>query len=378
MNLKPAGKNITKDYMDREKWNHIISQFETSTILQTWEWGQIKTNYGWKQDHYVKEDASGNLKAAALILSREQRFSKFGPSMKILYIPHGPLLDWDNAAFVEETLDLLKEYSKTQKAAYIKIDPQIVLTQDANDSKEFKGKAANELREYFKKAGWINSRQQIQFKNTFWIDLTKSEEVLLANMKQKTRYNIRLAEKKDVKVRRGSSSDFNVIYEMYAATSARDGFIIRPKEYYFLLWKTFMEAGMAVPLIAEVAGEPVGALFLFYFNQKSYYLYGMSRDVHREKMPSYLLQWEAIKLSKALGCKIYDLWGAPDVFDPSDRMWGVYKFKEGLGGEVIQTIGAIDFPTSKLAYTIIQEALPKFQFLARKMRGRQIRDELAG
>ena len=108
--------------------------------------------------------------------------------------------------------------------------------------------------EYFKKSGWINSRQQIQFKNTFWIDLTKSEDELLANMKQKTRYNIRLAEKKDVKVRQGSSNDFDVIYEMYAATSARDGFIIRPKEYYFLLWKTFMEAGMAVPLIAEVAG----------------------------------------------------------------------------------------------------------------------------
>ena len=357
--------------MDKDKWNRIISQFEGSTILQTWEWGQIKSNYGWKQDYYVKEDAFGNLKAAALILSREQRLSKFGPLIKILYVPHGPLLDWDDTEIVKETLDHLKEYSKKQKAAYIKIDPQFVLAKD-------KEKAANNLREYFKSSGWVNSRQQIQFKNTFWLDLTKSEDELLANMKQKTRYNIRLAEKKGVKVRQGSSDDFEVIYEMYAATSARDGFIIRPKEYYFLLWNTFMEDGMAVPLIAEVQGEPVGALFLFYFNQKSYYLYGMSRDVHREKMPSYLLQWEAIKFSKSHGCKIYDLWGAPDVFDPSDRMWGVYKFKEGLGGEVIQTIGAVDFPTSKLAYTIIQKALPKFQFLARKIRGRQIKDELAG
>ena len=125
---------MTKALMDREQWNHIISQFEGSTILQTWEWGKIKSKYGWKQDYYVKEDAFGNLEAAALILSREQRLSKFGPSMKILYVPHGPLLDWGNPEFVIETLDHLKEYSKKQKAAYIKIDPQIVLTQDTDNS----------------------------------------------------------------------------------------------------------------------------------------------------------------------------------------------------------------------------------------------------
>jgi len=360
--------------MDRKKWNHIISQFDGSTLLQTWEWGQIKSNYGWKQDHYVKEGSSGSPKAAALILSREQHFSKYSPPIKILYVPHGPLLDWSDFEIVKDTLEHLIEYSKDQKVAYIKIDPQLPVSQGKYNFE----KTEFDLLGYLKSSGWIYSRQQIQFKNTFWLDLSKSEDELLSKMKQKTRYNIRLAEKKGVSVRQGSDIDFDVIYDMYAATSARDGFIIRPKEYYFRLWKTFMNAGMAVPLIAEVAGEPVGALFLFHFNHKSYYLYGMSRDVHREKMPSYLLQWEAIKLSKSLGCEIYDLWGAPNVFDPSDRMWGVYKFKEGLGGEVIQTIGAFDFPTSKLAYTIIQVALPKIQFLTRKIRSRQIRDELAG
>jgi len=364
--------------MDRERWNHIISQFAGSTILQTWEWGEFKSKYSWKQDHYVNEDAFGNFNAAALILMREQCISKLVPSIRILYVPHGPLLDWSNTEIVKESLENLKEYSRKQKAAYIKIDPQLVLAQNETNSTQANGSMGFDFREYLKSSGWIYSRQQIQFKNTFWIDLTKSEDELLAKMKQKTRYNIRLSEKKGVVVRRGSSNDIEAIYEMYAATSARDGFIIRPREYYFLLWKKFMEAGMAVPLIAEVEGESVGAIFLFHFNQKSYYMYGMSRDIHREKMPSYLLQWEAIKLSKSLGCKIYDLWGAPDVFNPFDRMWGVYKFKEGLGGEVIQTLGAFDFPTSKLAYTIIQEALPKFHFFARKIRGRQIRDEQTG
>ena len=364
--------------MDREKWNQIISQFTGSTLLQTWEWGQIKSKNGWKQHHYVKEGSSGNLDAVALILSREQHLSKFAPSIKILYIPHGPLLDWSNLELVKDTLDHLKKYSKDQKAAYIKIDPQLLNSQAKGNFFTNLGKTDSHILDYLKDTGWIYSRQQIQFKNTFWLNLAKSEDELLARMKQKTRYNIRLAEKKGVSVRRGSETDFDEIYEMYAATSARDGFIIRPKEYYFLLWKTFMNADMAVPLIAEVAGKSVSALFLFHFNKKSYYLYGMSRDLHREKMPSYLLQWEAIKLSKSLGCEIYDLWGAPDIFDPTDRMWGVYKFKEGLGGEIIQTLGAFDFPTSKLAYTIIQEALPKIQYLTRRIRRRQIRDELAG
>ena len=118
---------------------------------------------------------------------------------------------------------------------------------------------------------------------------------------------------------------------MYLETSLRDGFIIRPEGYYRLLWSTFISGDMAIPLIAEVDGTPVAGLLLFYFAERSWYLYGMSTDLHREKMPNYLLQWEAIRISKNLGCKVYDLWGAPDVFDADESMWGVYRFKKGLG-----------------------------------------------
>jgi peptidoglycan pentaglycine glycine transferase (the first glycine) len=364
--------------MNREKWNSIISRFEQSTILNTWEWSRIKSQYGWKPEYYLKNDLSGEPEAAALILVREQFFSKFGPAIKVLYVPHGPLLDWKNIEIVKETLEYLIEYSKEQKAAYIKIDPQLVISQRTENPKEENGDYSFEVLNNLEKTGWKFSKQQIQFKNTFWIDLSHSDDELLATMKQKTRYNIRLAEKKGVKVRQGTTNDFNLLYGMYAETSVRDGFIIRTKEYYFSLWRTFLNAGMAIPLIAEINGEPVSSLFLFYNYQKSYYLYGMSRDIHREMMPNYLLQWEAIKLSKLLCCGIYDLWGAPNVLNSADRMWGVYKFKDGLGGKLIQTLGAYDFPVSKFTYTIIQEALPKFQAITRIIRGKQVRDELTG
>jgi lipid II:glycine glycyltransferase (peptidoglycan interpeptide bridge formation enzyme) len=113
------------------------------------------------------------------------------------------------------------------------------------------------------------------------------------------------------------------------------------------------------PLIAEVNSEPVAAIFLFNFAGRAYYVYGMSRDVHREKMPTYLLQWEAMKRAKAKGCTVYDLWGAPEVFDESDSMWGVYRFKEGLGGTVVRTLGAWDFAPSPLWYKMYSEIIPR-------------------
>ncbi len=182
---------------------------------------------------------------------------------------------------------------------------------------------------------------------------------MLARMKQKTRYNVRLAEKKGVVLRIGTQSDLPLLYKMYAETSVRDGFVIRDEGYYRTVWETFMQPNVETfqrsnvptcePLIAEVDGEPVAAIFVFYFAGRAYYVYGMSRNAHREKMPTYLLQWEAMKRARARGCTVYDLWGAPEVFDESDSMWGVYRFKEGLGGQVVRTLGAWDFaPSSTL------------------------------
>jgi lipid II:glycine glycyltransferase (peptidoglycan interpeptide bridge formation enzyme) len=145
---------------------------------------------------------------------------------------------------------------------------------------------------------------------------------------------------------------------MYSGTAERDGFVIRPQEYYKRVWRLFMEAGFASPLIAEVNGEPVAALILFWFSRRAWYLYGMSLETHREKMPNYLLQWEAMRLAKVKGCQLYDLWGAPDVFDESDSLWGVYRFKDGFGGTVIRNIGAWDYPVRRRWYQMYAQIMP--------------------
>jgi lipid II:glycine glycyltransferase (peptidoglycan interpeptide bridge formation enzyme) len=231
-----------------------------------------------------------------------------------------------------------------------------------------------------KRRGWRSSSDQIQFKNTVLMDLTPSEEVLLARMKQKTRYNIRLAEKKGVTLRVGTQEDFGMLYKMYAETSVRDGFVIRDEGYYQMVWKLFMDSQEPTcePLIAEVDGELVAAIFVFYFAGRAYYVYGMSRDAHRERMPTYLLQWEAIKAARAKGCNVYDLWGAPDVFNDSDSMWGVYRFKEGLGGKVVRTLGAWDFAPNPFWYKLYSEIIPRLLDVMRSRGKAKTKQSLGG
>ncbi|GJQ53128.1 MAG: hypothetical protein HKUEN02_19750 [Anaerolineaceae bacterium] len=371
--------------MESKNWNSIISKLPNPHFLQTYEWGQVKAKYGW-EPIYLLWDNEGKMKeerdpihlssflfppsAAALILRRRILQNSFAARLSILYSPKGPLLDWTNESLRKRVLDDLQSFAKKQGAIFLKCDPDIVLgtgvPQSADDAEDKNGSAVTpEL----KRRGWGYSSDQIQFKNTVVIDLHPTEDELLARMKQKTRYNIRLAEKKGVSLRVGKLGDLPILYKMYAETSVRDGFVIRGEEYYQTVWETFMQANVETlkrsnvpacePLIAEVNSEPVAAIFVFYFAGRAYYVYGMSRDVHREKMPTYLLQWEAMKRAKARGCTAYDLWGAPEVFDESDSMWGVYRFKEGLGGKVVRTLGAWDFAPNQFWYRMYSDIMPR-------------------
>jgi lipid II:glycine glycyltransferase (peptidoglycan interpeptide bridge formation enzyme) len=194
-------------------------------------------------------------------------------------------------------------------------------------------------------------------------------------MKQKTRYNIRLAERKGVTIRPGTLDDLDLLYQMYAETAVRDGFVIREREYYQQMWRTFMEAGMVDPLIAEVEEQPVAGVVIFRFANRAWYLHGMSRQDQREKMPNYLLQWEAIRRSRQAGCTVYDLWGAPDEFQKDDSLWGVYRFKEGLGGSLVRHIGAWDLPVRPFYYKVYMDFLPRFLEIMRRRRWRETQSE---
>jgi lipid II:glycine glycyltransferase (peptidoglycan interpeptide bridge formation enzyme) len=265
-------------------------------------------------------------------------------------------------------MDDLRAFAHQQDAIFIKIDPDVCLGEGvpgqpgSQEDPNGRDVTAN-LQEY----GWHYSDEQIQFRNTVLIDLTPSEDILLGRMKQKTRYNIRLAGRKGVTIRVGTSADWGALYRMYAETSLRDGFVIRDEGYYRTVWEIFSSSpptpASSAPtmeqLIADIDGKPIAAVVIYRFTDKAWYLSGMSVDEHRDKMPNYLLQWEAMRHAKAAGCRVYDLWGAPEVFTVMDPLWGVFRFKEGLGGKVVRTLGAWDYPAKPAIYQLYTKILPR-------------------
>ncbi len=347
------------------EWNQLLLQFPDAHILQTSQWAEVKRQNGWSPLYYWE---GGDLQAPeglALILRRQ--ISLAGLKFSVLYAPKGPVLPWQDQSALSRMLDALQEICRQEKAIFIKIDPDVLLgTGIPGEDDEVSNKQGLALQDELERRGWQYSQDQIQFRNSVLLDLTKSEENLLAAMKQKTRYNIRLAARKGVRVRQGEISELPMLYKMYAETAVRDGFVIRHEDYYLNTWRMFIEANMAKILIAEVEDQPVAALILFYFNSTGRYMFGMSTENFRELMPSYLLQWEAMRLAKQLGCHTYDMWGAPEVFDESDSMWGVFRFKQGFNGTTTRTLGAWDYTTRPGLYRRYTETLPKVLNLLRR------------
>ncbi len=361
-----------------QEWTSVLQQLPGAHILQTWQWGQIKAAYGWTPTYHVWRGADEAVCAAALVLERAQRVKGISTGLRVLYIPRGPHMDWSDAALVSRVLNDLQSLAQRRKAIFIKIDPEVVAARGipGSESEQVLPVGAAVLADLAQR-GWQYSSDQIQFRNTAWLDLHGSESDWQERMKPKARYNLRLASKKGVTVRLATEADYSQVYRMYAETSVRDGFVIRPEAYYQRVWSTFISAGLGEILLAEVEGEVVAGLALFYFGEKAWYLYGMSRTLHREKMPNYLLQWEAMRLAQQHGVRWYDLWGAPDVFDESDSMWGVFRFKEGLGAEVIRTLGAWDFPARPGLYRLYTQVLPKILSIMRRRGKERTRQEVS-
>jgi lipid II:glycine glycyltransferase (peptidoglycan interpeptide bridge formation enzyme) len=348
-------------------WQQALAGLPKAHPLQSWAWGEFKSRWGWSAQRlsFTVAENSWQPLATAQVLKRQL------PNLPycMLYVPKGPALNYNDPELRGRVLAALEKLARKEKAIFIKIDPEVVYAWGAEQ--ERKSPVGKQVIRDLQQRGWQLSQEQVQFRNTVELDLTLSEEDLLAAMKSKTRYNIRLAGRKGITVRPGTPADFPVIAAMYAETAARDGFTIRPIPYYLDAWQTLYDAGMAMPLLAEYEGTPVGAVVLVRFGDRTIYMYGASTDRERQRMPNYLLQWEAIRWAKAQGSKVYDFWGAPNEFVESDPLWGVWRFKDGFQGDVVWHIGAWDYPARPLLYAAYTRLLPRYLDL---LRGRRAPD----
>lgn len=328
------------------QWNAFVRQFPRSHVLQSWEWGVFKAGYGWSPTRLSLE-VDGRPAAASLLRRQAVPFP-----FSILYVPKGPLLDYDDPHLLDAVLGKLERIAREQHAVFVKIDPDVPADHEAAVA-------------VLHRRGWRPSEEQIQFRNTLHTDLRPDADDILMAMKSKTRYNIRYAGRKGIEVER--SDDLALFYNMYAETAERDGFLIRPFEYYQDAWGLFTEAGLAQLFIAWYEDQALAGVLPFRFGDTAWYMYGASRDLHRNLMPTYLLQWEAMLWAKAHGCTTYDWWGAPDELDESDPMWGVYRFKSGFAAEFVEQIGAWDFPVSRPLYWVYMTLIPRYLAFRRRL-----------
>ncbi len=352
----------TLEITDAQAWDQALLSLPNPHVLQSWTWGEFKARYGWRATRLLWQE-DGQMVAAASVLQR--KLPRLPVSL--LYVPKGPALDWSNGDLAERVLAELEDLARRRRAICVKVDPDVYYPDTAPPFSP-RPTCAPATTRLLEARGWRYSDEQIQFCNTVLLDLSQSEEDLLAAMKQKTRYNVRLATRRGVTIRVSTAiddpsalaRDLDTFCQLYAETAQRDGFVIRPPKYYVDAWGSFLRRGLAQIILAEVEGEAVAGLILFTFGPTAWYMYGASSDRHRRTMPNNLLQWEAIRRAKTAGCTLYDLWGAPNQLDESDPMWGVVRFKLGLGGQLARGVGAWDFPVQGATYWFYSVVMPRY------------------
>ena len=316
-------------------WDAFVAAHPHGHVLQTSRWAALKARFGWRPC-LVTLARGGGLAAGALLLFRRLPLGR-----SVAYVPKGPVVDWTQADLAGELLAALADLARRSGAWYLKVEPE-VREEDAPAP------------EALQKAGYRATPRSVQPRSTIWVDLTASPDEMLARMKPKTRYNIRLAGRKEVQVRPGREEDLPAFYRLMQATAERDGFPIHTAAYYEAVYRLFVPAGWGRLFLAWGPEGLLGGLMAVAFGGKAWYLYGASADAGRHRMPNHLLQWEAMLWAREVGCRTYDLWGIPEevgqnpeafertVADRSGGLWGVYRFKQGFGGEVVRYVGAFE------------------------------------
>jgi peptidoglycan pentaglycine glycine transferase (the first glycine) len=327
-----------REPLDGETWNSFVAASPTGHLLQSWQWGQLKAAFGWQAIRVGIEDR-GRLVAGAQVLFRF--FPLLSPYLSIAYVPKGPILDFGNQEISEALLSAIHRLARQKRAILLKIEPEL----------SHNPAVARQLQAF----GFRPSQHTIQPRSTIHIDLQADLDEILARMKSKTRYNVRLAGRKGVLVREGTADDLPIFCRLIELTGRRDDFAVHSQGYYEMAYRLFVPSGLARLFLATYSGKVIAGLMVFAFGQRAWYMYGASSARERNRMPNHLLQWEAIRWARWQGCLTYDLWGVPDevgkeperydrtVTDRQGGLWGVYRFKQGFGGQVVRYVGAFDY-----------------------------------
>jgi lipid II:glycine glycyltransferase (peptidoglycan interpeptide bridge formation enzyme) len=310
--------------------------------LQTYEWGDFRKKTGAEVIRRATKNESKITDVYQITVHKTPNFP-----YQIGYFPKGNLP-------TEEILQDLKKIGGENFISFVQLEPNVLKSQVAN----FK----------FEDKTIIKSFHPLFTRFTFLLDLTKQEEDLLKNMHQKTRYNIKVAEKKGVKVEIDNSNKaFEDYIKLTKETTKRQKFYAHDEKYHRLMWETlgnksnseFNPNKLSANIVkATYKKKTLVTYILFTFKDKLYYPYGASSDEYREVMASTKTMWEVIKWGKSLGLKTFDMWGAANVREPktNDPYYGFHRFKQSFGAELTEFMGSFDLVINPLNYRLLHIA----------------------
>ncbi|MBN1263291.1 MAG: peptidoglycan bridge formation glycyltransferase FemA/FemB family protein [Candidatus Pacebacteria bacterium] len=328
---------ITREVLPEEKeaFNQLVDH-----PLQSWEWGEFREKTGVEVVRIGAFEGK-KIKAAYQITLHPIPFLQ--TDWKVIYFPKGPMPD-------QPMLSALKDLASEKKAVFVRLEP------DVGAAAQLAGETRFETIKNFLLTHNCRPGRPLFTHYTLRFDLKKSEKQILTGMKEKTRYNLGLAEKYGVRIVKDHSLEaFETYLKLMQTTTQRQGFYAHNQNYHRKLWETLEPAGMAHLFQAQYQKKTLAAWLLLTFKKNLYYPYGASSREHREVMPAYALMWEAIKFGQKKGCTSFDLWGSlgpkPNSKDP---WYGFHRFKSGFGPELVEFLGTFDLIINQQLYPLVR------------------------
>lgn len=321
--------------------------YTTPLLQQTAYWSEVKKRLGFvplafeievrEKDIHPHMASSARIKDDMLIL-----YKKIKADEAVCYAPYGPLLSPDEEVRGDFIESLSEELRRVLPKDVILIRFDLPWFDD-NISMDVKSM------EIMMNWGTVNHNIRHSFSdmlpsNTTFVDIRGSEEEIVSNMKNKTRYNIRLSQRRGVVVREGSEDDLPIFLSLYKETAERNGIRNHSAASFSSLFHSAEDDANVKLLIAEREGESLAALFLSISDDRASYLYGASSSRGREYMPTYALQMEAIREAKKNGAKEYDMFGVAPEGEENHPLSGLSRFKLGFGGRRVKRMGCWDYP----------------------------------
>jgi len=323
--------------IEEEKlWDDFVKTHPLATIHQLSDWGHFQSTIPSRGKYWIIALKEDNKIIGGTVVVRHS----LPKGYSWLYCPRGPLIDFHNHHQLKALLDELKNLAKVENSIFVRFDPPL--------TNHLKLRHFNAIKYGF------------QPQTTLVLDLKQTQEELLKDMKQKGRYNIRLAEKKGVKVRiadpknaKQYGADLENFYNVLLETTERDGFTPHDQDFYQKMLASLPEN--TVLYLAEYENQLLSAMIVTNFGETSTYYYGASSNKNRHLMAPYLMQWQAIKDAKHSGKSVYDFMGIAPPKAKNHPWAGVTDFKLKFGGEVINYTKPLEFsfkPLHHFLYSI--------------------------